>query len=106
MLHNLGSNHLPILITISLSPVFRPNERHLSFNFQKAVVVVVITPSLPRDGGTARTAIQVHAVILIEIRRGEDGSPFRTSHEYKLLTGSPTTKKADYHRWVTKSRLL
>ena len=35
------------------------------------VVVVVITPSLPRDGGTARTAIQVHAVNLIEIRLRE-----------------------------------
>ena len=35
------------------------------------VVVVVITPPLPRDGGTARTAIQVHAVNLIEIRLGE-----------------------------------
>ena len=45
------------------------------------VVVVVITPPLPRDGGTARTAIQVHAVNLIEIRLGEDGSPFRTSYE-------------------------
>ena len=34
-------------------------------------VVVVITLPLPRDGGTARTAIQVHAVTLIEIRLGE-----------------------------------
>ena len=31
------------------------------------VVVVVVTPSLPRDGGTARTAIHVYAVSLIEI---------------------------------------
>ena len=38
---------------------------------KEVVVVVVITPSLPRDGGTARTAIQVHAVNLIEIRLGE-----------------------------------
>ena len=45
------------------------------------IVVVVITPPLPRDGGTARTAIQVHAVNLIEIRLGKDGSTFRTSHE-------------------------
>ena len=35
------------------------------------VVVVVITPPLPRDGGAARTAIQVHAVNLIEIKLGE-----------------------------------
>ena len=38
-------------------------------------VVVVITPPLPRDGGTARTAIQVHAVNLIEIRLGERWQP-------------------------------
>ena len=31
-------------------------------------LVVVITPPLPWDGGTARTAIQVHAVKLIDIR--------------------------------------
>ena len=34
-------------------------------------VVVVITPPLPQDGDTARTAIQIHAVNLIEIRLGE-----------------------------------
>ena len=34
-------------------------------------VVVVINPPLPRDGGTARTATQVHAVNLIEIKLGE-----------------------------------
>ena len=39
------------------------------------VVVVVVTPPLPRDGGTARTAIQVHAVNLIEIRLGERWQP-------------------------------
>ena len=37
----------------------------------KVVVVVVITPPLPRDRGTALTAIQFHAVNLIEIRLGE-----------------------------------
>ena len=36
---------------------------------------VVVTPFLPRDGGTARTAIQVHAVNLIEIRLGERWQP-------------------------------
>ena len=35
------------------------------------VVVVVITPPLPRDGGTARTPNQVHAINLIEIRLGK-----------------------------------
>ena len=39
------------------------------------VVVVVIIPSLPRNGGTARTAIQVHAFNLIEIRLGERWQP-------------------------------
>ena len=36
MLQNLGSNHLPILLSIPLSPIFFPNERPPSFNFQKA----------------------------------------------------------------------
>ena len=36
MLQDLGSDHLPILLSILLSPVFCPNERPLSFNFQKA----------------------------------------------------------------------
>ena len=39
------------------------------------VVVVVITPALPRDGDTARTAIHVHAVNLIKIRLGERWQP-------------------------------
>ena len=29
--------------------------------------VVVVTPPLPRDGGRAQTAIQAHAVYLIEL---------------------------------------
>ena len=33
---NLSSNHLPILLTVPLSPVFRPNLRLRSFSFQKA----------------------------------------------------------------------
>ena len=36
VLQDLGSDHLPILLSILLSPVFRPNEGPLSFNFQKA----------------------------------------------------------------------
>ena len=36
MLQDLGSDHLPILLSIPLSPVFRLNERPPSFNFQKA----------------------------------------------------------------------
>ena len=32
----MGSDHIPILLSIPLSPVFRPNERPPSFNFQKA----------------------------------------------------------------------
>ena len=36
VLQNLGSDHLPILITVPLSPVFRPNERLPSLNFRKA----------------------------------------------------------------------
>ena len=36
VLQDLGSDHLPILLSIPLSPVYRPNERPPSFNFQKA----------------------------------------------------------------------
>ena len=36
MLQDLVSDHLPILLSIPLSPVFRRNERPPSFNFQKA----------------------------------------------------------------------
>ena len=36
VLQNLGSDHLPILLSIPFSSVFRPNERPPSFNFQKA----------------------------------------------------------------------
>ena len=41
----------------------------------------MITPSLPGDGGTAQTIIQVHAVNLIELGLGKDASPFRISHK-------------------------
>ena len=36
VLQDLGSDHLPILLSVPLSPVYRPNERPASFNFQKA----------------------------------------------------------------------
>ena len=36
VLQYLGSDHPPILLSFPLSPVFRPNERPPSFNFQQA----------------------------------------------------------------------
>ena len=36
VLQDLGCDHLPTLLSVPLSPVYRPNERPLSFNFQKA----------------------------------------------------------------------
>ena len=36
VLQDLGSDHLPILLSVPLSLVYRPNERPPSFNFQKA----------------------------------------------------------------------
>ena len=36
MLQDLGSDHLPTLLSIPISPLFCPNERPPSFNFQKA----------------------------------------------------------------------
>ena len=35
VLQNLGSDHLPILLSVPLTPVFHPNERPPSFNFQE-----------------------------------------------------------------------
>ena len=57
-------------------------------------VVVVITPPLPRDGGTARMAIQVHAVDLIEIRLGKR---WHRILNQSWLTGSPISNKVDCH---------
>ena len=39
MLQDLGSDYLPIYLSLSLSPVFRPNERPPFFNFQGARLV-------------------------------------------------------------------
>ena len=36
MLQDLGSDHLPILLSVPLSPAYCTNEHPLSFNFQKA----------------------------------------------------------------------
>ena len=36
MLQDLDSDHLPILLSVPLSPAYRPNERTSFFNFQKA----------------------------------------------------------------------
>ena len=36
MLQDLGSDHLPILLSVPLSPAYLPNKRPHSFNFQKA----------------------------------------------------------------------
>ena len=36
MFKDLISDHLPILLSVPLSPVFSPNKRHPAFNFQKA----------------------------------------------------------------------
>ena len=44
-------------------------------DFSPNFVVVVITPLFPQDGGAARTAVQVHAVNLIEIRLEERWQP-------------------------------
>ena len=59
--------------------------------------------SSSRDGGTAWTATQVHAVNLIEIRLRERWQPISNQ---SWMTGSPTTNKADCHCWAPKSRLL
>ena len=57
------------------------------------VVVVVITSPLPVDGGTARTATQVHPINLNESDLGKDGSQFLTSHHW-LVAPPPTRPTA------------
>ena len=68
-----------------------------------SVVVVVITPPLPRDGGTAQTVIQIHVVNQIEIRLGERWQPILN---YSQMTGSPTTNKAGCYWWFSERHLL
>ena len=70
-----------------------PNCQTLERRRSLSQSVVVITPPLPRDGGTARTVIQVHAVNLIELGLGKDGSPFRNSHEW-LVAPPPARRTA------------
>ena len=55
------------------------NSNFTKVSFQSAallsVCLFVVTPPLPRNGGTAYTAIQVYAVNLIEIRLGQRWQP-------------------------------
>ena len=55
--------------------VFGHVQIYESMIYYQGSAVVVISSPLPRDGGTARTAIQVHAVSLIKIRPGERWQP-------------------------------
>ena len=59
----------------------------------KDVVVVVITRLFPRHGDVARTAIQVHAINLIEIRLGERWQPISNQSLVTIAT-PPTTMAA------------
>ena len=45
------------------------------YKFINLLCLFVVTPPFPRDEGTARTAIQVHAVNLITIKLGERWQP-------------------------------
>ena len=62
-------------VTFDCTLSFSKHVSSLKAKFFPAVVVVVITPPLPRDGGTARTAIQVHTVNLIAIKLGDRWQP-------------------------------
>ena len=61
--------HRAVLLTLQKSTI-----DFVTFG-QLVCCLFVVTPPLPRDGGTARTAIQVHTVNLIEIRLGERWQP-------------------------------
>ena len=55
----------------------KPGDKVYYFSVEAncSVVVVVIIPPLPPNGGMTRTAIQVRAVSLIEIRQGKRWQP-------------------------------
>ena len=59
--------HLDDFLFLSVTNITKLERLH--------VCLFVVTPTLPRDGGTAGTAIQVHALNLIEIRLGERWQP-------------------------------
>ena len=55
VLKDLGSDHLPILLSISLSPVFRLNERPLTLIFRKLVgmgLPPTLTLTVPQQRNT------------------------------------------------------
>ena len=60
--------HCGVPLEVELSAVSFPT---FTCFHDVVVVAAAITPPLPRDRGTTRTAIQVHAVNLIETRLGE-----------------------------------
>ena len=71
-------------------------DQHINFdgfNQLRAKLLVVVTLPLPWN----ETIIQDHAANQIKFGWEKSGNPFRTSHECKLLTGSPTTNKVDCH---------
>ena len=61
----------PPFFTVKLFPLHFP-ALTTSFSPRYGSVVVVINLLFSWDRGTARTAIQVHSVNLIEIRLGEE----------------------------------
>ena len=74
------------------SPVYSIFSSILFFPYHLRLGAWLVYLFSSLNGGMARTAIQVHAINLIELGKGNSGSPFQTSRACKLLTGSPTTK--------------
>ena len=68
------ASELPMLVAqriFTINTVTKQKENLVlsakTTRFEPTSPVVVITPPPPWDGGTARTAIQVHAINLIEL---------------------------------------
>ena len=57
--------------------------------------MVVATPPLPWNEGTAQNLFRIHAAKLIKLGWGETGSTFQIIYECTLRTGSLTTNNAD-----------
>ena len=98
----IQSSHQYLLLYSQISSLHIHQRAQLPF----WVLVGWFAPPLSWDGGMEKTTIQIHPVNLTRLGKGKSGISFRNRHECKLVTDSPTTNRADCHRWLAKNRFL
>ena len=67
VLQDLGSDHLPILLSVSLSPVFRPNERPLSSTFRKLAGMTLLLTLTPTAFLQRNTRLFLFPLLLLSL---------------------------------------